>query len=47
MTKKLHVGIQSFENLRTADYVYVDKTQYIYRMIVNGHICLTNISGKI
>jgi hypothetical protein len=39
MTKKLPVGIQSFENLRTADYVYVDKTQYIYRMIVSGHIC--------
>jgi hypothetical protein len=39
ITKKLPVGIQSFENLRTGDYVYVDKTEYIYKMITGGHIC--------
>jgi hypothetical protein len=39
MTKRLPVGIQSFENLRTGDYVYVDKTEYVYRMITGGHIC--------
>jgi hypothetical protein len=39
MTKKLPVGIQSLGNLRTGDYVYVDKIKYIYRMITGGHIC--------
>jgi hypothetical protein len=39
MTKKLPTGIQSFENIRTGDYVYVDKTGYIHKMIAGGHIC--------
>jgi len=36
MTRKLPVGIQDFETLRTDNYVYVDKTQLIYQMITQG-----------
>ena len=31
--RKLPVGIQSFEVLRTQDYLYVDKTDMIYRLV--------------
>ncbi|MDR0732885.1 MAG: ATP-binding protein [Dysgonamonadaceae bacterium] len=31
-TRKLPLGIQSFEKLRTGDYLYVDKTAYVYQM---------------
>jgi hypothetical protein len=31
--RKLPVGIQSFEDLRTNNYLYVDKTAYIYSFI--------------
>ncbi len=34
--RKLPVGIQSFEDIRTNDYVYVDKTDYIYEMVSTG-----------
>ena len=30
--KRCPVGIQTFEKLREGDYLYVDKTEYIYRM---------------
>ena len=30
--RKLPIGIQDFEKLRTDDYVYVDKTSYVYRL---------------
>jgi hypothetical protein len=32
----LPVGIQSFEDLRTNGYLYVDKTAYIYRLVSRG-----------
>lgn len=32
MGKKLPVGIQAFEKLRTDGFLYVDKTEYIYRL---------------
>lgn len=35
MGKNLPVGIQSFEKLRTDDFLYVDKTEYIYEMVHN------------
>ena len=35
---KLPVGIQTFEEIRTDGYVYVDKTQYLVNMIDNGKI---------
>jgi len=34
--RKLPIGIQDFENLRKNDYVYVDKTEYIYRLVNSG-----------
>ncbi|MDR2132234.1 MAG: AAA family ATPase, partial [Clostridiales Family XIII bacterium] len=30
--RKMPVGIQDFEKLRTEDYVYVDKTEYVYEL---------------
>ena len=35
---KLPVGIQTFEDLRTEGYVYVDKTQYLVNLITTGKI---------
>ena len=34
--KKLPLGLQSFRKIVDGDYVYVDKTQYIYNLINNG-----------
>ncbi|WP_458735713.1 ATP-binding protein [Zobellella taiwanensis] len=31
--RKLPIGVQSFEKIRTGDYYYVDKTPYIHRLI--------------
>ncbi|GHT69677.1 ATPase AAA [Bacteroidia bacterium] len=36
--KKLPIGIQSFEDLRSSDYLYVDKTEDIYRLVTSGKI---------
>jgi hypothetical protein len=36
--KKLPLGTQSFENLRKSDCVYVDKTEIIHRLILDGRI---------
>ncbi|MDR2440065.1 MAG: ATP-binding protein [Planctomycetaceae bacterium] len=36
--KKLPIGIQSFEDLRSNNYLYVDKTEIIHRMITTGKI---------
>ncbi|MDR2627485.1 MAG: AAA family ATPase, partial [Dysgonamonadaceae bacterium] len=38
--KNLPVGIQSFEDLRTSpqNYLYVDKTEHIYRLITTGKL---------
>ena len=33
---KLPIGIQDFEKIRTGDYVYVDKTEQIYRLVSEG-----------
>ncbi len=33
---KLPVGIQSFEKLRTDDFLYIDKTDYIYQLVHNN-----------
>ena len=33
-TRRLYpIGIQTFEKIRTRNYMYVDKTEYIYRMV--------------
>ncbi|MDR0574212.1 MAG: AAA family ATPase [Tannerella sp.] len=40
--KKLPIGTQSFEKLRTNNCVYVDKTEIIHRIISNGEVyCLS------
>ena len=36
MTRKLPIGIQSFESMRKDGYVYVGKTAYIYRIVHEG-----------
>jgi hypothetical protein len=36
--KKLPIGIQSFTNNREDDYLYVDKTADIYRMVSSGKV---------
>jgi ferredoxin len=36
--KILPIGIQSFEGLRSNNYVYVDKTESVFRLINNGKI---------
>ena len=34
--RKLPIGIQDFEDLRTNDYLYVDKTAYVYHLKTSG-----------
>ncbi|MDR0724072.1 MAG: AAA family ATPase, partial [Endomicrobium sp.] len=36
--KKLSIGLQSFQDLREKDYIYVDKTNYIYQLINSGKV---------
>ena len=36
MGQKLPIGIQSFEKLRTEEYLYIDKTARIYEMVSGG-----------
>ncbi|MDR3187994.1 MAG: AAA family ATPase, partial [Prevotellaceae bacterium] len=36
--QKLPLGTQSFEVLRSEGYLYVDKTEHIYRMVAEGRI---------
>jgi hypothetical protein len=36
--KRLPLGIQAFEDIRIKDYLYVDKTETIYRLILEGKI---------
>ena len=33
MNHKLPIGIQSFEKLREEGFYYVDKTEYVYRLV--------------
>ncbi|MDR2362383.1 MAG: AAA family ATPase, partial [Prevotellaceae bacterium] len=35
-SRKLPIGIQDFEDLRTNNYLYVDKTAYIYQLATSG-----------
>ncbi len=34
--RKLPIGIQSFEKLREEDFLYVDKTEYVYKLAHSG-----------
>ena len=38
MLKRLPVGLQTFRKLREGDYLYVDKTELIYRLITTGEV---------
>lgn len=38
-SRKLPIGIQSFEKLRSADFLYVDKTALVYRLAKEGIPC--------
>ncbi len=35
-TKDLPIGIQTFEKIRTENYLYVDKTRYVYELTQTG-----------
>jgi hypothetical protein len=35
MKKLLPIGISDFKKLREGGYIYVDKTEYIYRLILS------------
>ena len=39
--KKLPLGIQDFEELRSNDYLYVDKTEHIYRLLQGKYYFLS------
>ena len=43
--KKLPVGIQSFETMRTEQYLYVDKTRHIYQMVASDKFCFLSRPG--
>jgi hypothetical protein len=36
MKKLLPIGISDFKKLREGGYIYVDKTEYIYRLVKEG-----------
>lgn len=36
-TRKLPIGIQSFEKVREGEYVYVDKTDLLYQLVQSGN----------
>ena len=36
MNQKLPIGIQTFEKIRTEDFLYVDKTEAIHRLVTSG-----------
>ena len=35
-TRKYPVGMQTFDKIREGNYVYIDKTKYIAKMMENG-----------
>ncbi|MDR2707091.1 MAG: AAA family ATPase, partial [Planctomycetaceae bacterium] len=37
-TKKLPIGIQTFEKIREDNCLYVDKTEYIHRLVTSGDV---------
>lgn len=37
MSRLYPIGIQSFEKIREEGYVYVDKTAWIYRLVMGGN----------
>ena len=37
-SRKLPIGIQSFKDLRKKNFLYVDKTEYLFRLVNNGKV---------
>ena len=37
-SRKLPIGVQSFKDLREKEFLYVDKTEYIFRLVNNGKV---------
>lgn len=38
ITRKLPIGIQSFEDLRKNNYLYFDKTEFVFRLAETGKV---------
>ena len=38
--RKLPIGIQSFEKLRSEGFLYVDKTAFVYQLAQAGNPCV-------
>ena len=36
MERNYPIGVQSFEKIRKDNYVYIDKTRYVYRLAKTG-----------
>ena len=36
--RKLPIGVQSFKVLRNDHYLYVDKTEYLFRLVQDGRV---------
>ena len=36
--RKLPIGIQSFEDLRKNNYIYIDKTEFVYNLVHSGKV---------
>ena len=34
----LPIGVQSFDVMRSDDFVYIDKTQYLYNLVTSGRV---------
>ena len=37
-SRKLPIGVQSFKDLREKNFLYVDKTEYLFRLVNNGKV---------
>lgn len=45
MLRKLPIGIQSFEKLRSEGFLYVDKTAFVFRLAQAGVPCFLKSSA--
>ena len=36
LNRKLPIGIQDFEYLRSNEFIYIDKTEFVYNLSQNG-----------
>jgi len=36
--KDLPIGVQSFEDMRSRNFLYIDKTEHIYRIATTGKV---------